>query len=47
VLKPRSTGALDTQMLRPGELDQVDRLSLLVLSESNGALVREIAPPAQ
>ncbi len=45
--QPRGEGALDTQMLRPGELDQVSRLSLLVLSESNGALVREVAPPAQ
>ncbi len=40
-------GSLDTQMLKPGELDQVERLSLLVMSEKDGALVREVAPPAQ
>jgi len=40
-------GSLDTQMLRPEELDQVARLSLLVLSENHGALVREVSPPAQ
>ncbi|MEQ1860487.1 MAG: hypothetical protein ABMA13_11180 [Chthoniobacteraceae bacterium] len=40
-------GSLDTQMLRPGELDQVERLSVLVLSENHGALVREVAPPAR
>jgi hypothetical protein len=41
------SGSLDTQMLKPGELDQIERLSLLVLSEKDGALVREVAPPAQ
>ena len=41
------SGSLDTQMLKPGELDQVERLSLLVMSEKDGALVREVAPPAQ
>jgi hypothetical protein len=40
-------GSLDTQMLRPGELDSVARLSILVLSEANGALVREVAPPRE
>ncbi len=36
---------LDYQMLRPGELDSVDRLSILVLSDTHGAAVREVAPP--
>jgi hypothetical protein len=34
-------------MLQPSEFDQVQRLSVLVLSEANGALVREVAPPQQ
>ena len=38
---------LDYQMLRPDELDQLEKLSILVLSESNGALVREVEPPRQ
>lgn len=38
-------GSLDTQMLKPGELDQVDRLAFLVLSDQNGALVKEVSPP--
>jgi hypothetical protein len=39
--------SLDTQMLRPGELNDVARLSILVLSDANGALVREAAPPRE
>jgi hypothetical protein len=42
----QAKGSLDAQMLRPDELGLVDRLSVLVLSENNGALVRELAPPA-
>ena len=42
-----ASGSLDTQMLRPGELDSVTRLSILVLSEQNGALVREVNPPRE
>jgi hypothetical protein len=38
---------LNYQMLRPDELDSVEKLSMLVLSESNGALVREVEPPKQ
>jgi hypothetical protein len=41
------TGSLNTQMLQPAELDQVARLSILVLSEANGALVREVTPPRE
>jgi hypothetical protein len=40
-------GSLNTQMLQPAELDQVARLSILVLSEANGALVKEVAPPRE
>jgi hypothetical protein len=42
-----SSGSLDTQMLKPGELDQVERLSMLVLSEQNGATVKETNPPRE
>lgn len=48
---PRPAGApgngLDHQMLKPNELNAVEKLSLLVLTESNGAQVREVTPPAQ
>jgi hypothetical protein len=40
-------GTLDTQMLKPGELDQVDRLAFLILSDQNGALVKEVSPPRE
>lgn len=40
-------GSLDTQMLKPGELDQVDRLAFLILSDQNGALVKEARPPSE
>lgn len=42
-LSPR-TGALDSQMLKPAELSQVGRFSVLILSDANGATVREIGP---
>lgn len=48
---PRPAGAsgngLDHQMLKPTELNAVEKLSILVLTESNGAQVREVTPPAQ
>ena len=41
-----SRGAgLDIQMLKPGELDQVERLALLVVTDAHGDEVREVAPP--
>jgi hypothetical protein len=49
-LLPRSSapgGSLDSQMLKPGELDAVARLSILVLSETHGALLREVSPPRE
>ncbi|WP_309629489.1 hypothetical protein, partial [Brevundimonas sp.] len=42
-----STGGLNYQMLRPNELNEVEKLAILVLSEANGATVREVAPPSQ
>lgn len=41
-----STG-LDRQMLKPSELPQVEKLALLILSDTNGALTREVDPPRQ
>jgi hypothetical protein len=41
------SSGLDHPMLRPDELGAVDRLSLLVLSDAHGALVREVPPPSR
>jgi hypothetical protein len=38
---------LDYQMLKPDELGNVEKLSILVLSETNGATTREATPPAR
>ena len=38
-------GKFDYVSLNTNELDNVERLSLLVLSDEHGALVREVAPP--
>lgn len=38
---------LDYQMLKPTELGNVEKLSLLILSETNGAMVREVSPPGR
>ncbi|HSI14809.1 MAG TPA: hypothetical protein VK961_22340, partial [Chthoniobacter sp.] len=38
---------MNYQMLSPAELGQVERFSILLMSESHGADVREAAPPAQ
>lgn len=38
---------LDYQMLKPGELNSVEKISILVMSESNGAEVKEVAPPSE
>jgi hypothetical protein len=45
----RAGGAsgLDYQMLAPGELGEVERLAILLMSETHGTLVREVAPPSQ
>jgi hypothetical protein len=42
-----SGDGLNYQMLSPGELDQVERFAILLMSQSHGANVREAAPPAQ
>jgi len=38
---------LDYQMLKPGELGNVEKLAILVLSDANGAEVKEVAPPSE
>jgi len=38
-------GKFDYVSLSTGELDEVQDLSLLVMSEGHGSLVREVAPP--
>ncbi len=43
---PGKTG-IDWPMLAPDELGSVERLSLLVLSDAHGALVREVNPPGE
>ena len=43
-MAPRSDGQ-QIQMLKPGELDEVERLALLVVTDNNGDEVRDVAPP--
>ncbi|CAN5688056.1 hypothetical protein BH11VER1_BH11VER1_33680 [soil metagenome] len=38
---------LDYQMLKPAELESVEKMSILVLSETHGASVKEVTPPHQ
>ncbi len=38
---------LDYQMLKPAELASVEKLSILILSETNGATTREVKPPGE
>ncbi|MCE9518516.1 MAG: hypothetical protein K8R87_02960, partial [Verrucomicrobia bacterium] len=38
---------LDYQMLKPGELNSVEKLSILIMSEANGAEVKEVGPPSE
>jgi len=37
---------LDYQMLKPPELNEIAKLAVLVLSDSNGATTREANPPS-
>ena len=46
----RDAGSGETmsyQMLQPQELNDVEKLSILILSEAHGAMVREVKPPTQ
>ena len=38
---------LDYQMLKPGELNHVEKLALLILSDTHGATVKEVKPPGR
>jgi autotransporter-associated beta strand protein len=38
---------LDYQMLKPAELQNVEKLSLLILSDAHGATVKEVKPPGR
>jgi hypothetical protein len=38
---------LDHQMLKPAELSNIDKLAILVLSDTNGTATREVAPPGE
>ena len=45
--EPAPANGLDYQMLKPVELNSIDRLAVLVLSDTNGAMVKEVGPPQQ
>jgi len=38
---------LDYQMLKPAELNEVEKLALLILSDTHGATVKEVNPPGR
>ena len=41
------TGGINHPMLAPQELGEVEKLAILILSDTHGALVREAAPPSE
>jgi hypothetical protein len=43
----KGRAGLNAPMIAPGELGEVERLAILVMSENNGNLVREVAPPSR
>ncbi len=43
--EPAPANGLDYQMLKPAELNDVEKLAVLILSDTNGAVTREINPP--
>ncbi len=43
--EPAPANGLDYQMLKPTELNHVEKLAILLLSDTNGAAVREVKPP--
>ena len=44
---PAPAHGLDYQMLKPAELGQIEKMAILVLSETNGATTREVNPPKE
>ncbi len=45
--EPAPANGLDYQMLKPTELQQVEKLAILILSDTHGADTREVAPPSE
>ncbi|MEQ1854302.1 MAG: hypothetical protein ABMA01_22255, partial [Chthoniobacteraceae bacterium] len=45
--EPAPANGLDYQMLKPAELNEVAKLALLILSDTNGATTREVNPPRE
>jgi hypothetical protein len=45
--EPAPKNGLDYQMLKPAEIAHVEKLAILILSETNGATTREINPPRE
>lgn len=45
--EPAPANGLDYQMLKPAEIQQVEKLAILILSETNGADTREVPPPRE
>jgi hypothetical protein len=45
--EPAPRNGLDYQMLKPAELNDVEKLAILILSDSNGATTREVNPPKE
>ena len=45
--EPPPANGLDYQMLKPAELNNVEKLSLLILSDTHGATVKEVNPPGR
>ena len=43
--EPAPANGLDYQMLKPAELNDVEKLAILILSDTNGATTRVINPP--
>ena len=35
------------RQLKPAELPEIDKFAILILSDSNGAATREVAPPSE
>ena len=47
-IMPATPGnGLDYQMLKPAELPEIEKFSILILSDTNGAATREVAPPSE
>ena len=45
--EPTPKNGLDYQMLKPAELASVEKLAIVILSETNGATTREVKPPGE